>query len=225
MASHRSLTHASRPWSSSALSERTHHVLSCFTVCGRAEGRRCWWARAVQYVWGRGSYLVVQLQIQPALVWRPHVHGAHAADGQRLQQREPPAGGLSAAVAAALPPLVVLFQQVQRLPGRQHRQGRPNAAWWRGGGGGGGHRGDACQTRPTAAVYEMWICLVAGDRSLIALDFPRASCGWRGASGGTRQIQTCTDSTAESPAAYLKRRLSGESAVFTDLNVGLIGNQ
>lgn len=33
MASHCVLTQASRPWRSSPLSERTHHVLSCFTVC------------------------------------------------------------------------------------------------------------------------------------------------------------------------------------------------
>lgn len=35
MASHCALTQASRPWRSSVLSERTHHVFSCFTVCAR----------------------------------------------------------------------------------------------------------------------------------------------------------------------------------------------
>lgn len=33
MASHCALTQDSRPWRSSALSVRTHHVFSCFTVC------------------------------------------------------------------------------------------------------------------------------------------------------------------------------------------------
>lgn len=40
MASHCAVTQASRPWRSSALSERTHHVFSCFTVCGREKRSR-----------------------------------------------------------------------------------------------------------------------------------------------------------------------------------------
>lgn len=40
MASHCALTQASRPWRRSALSERTLHVFSCFTVCRGGGGRR-----------------------------------------------------------------------------------------------------------------------------------------------------------------------------------------
>lgn len=40
MASHCALTQASRPWRSSVLSERTHHVFSCFTVCRRKHNVR-----------------------------------------------------------------------------------------------------------------------------------------------------------------------------------------
>ena len=56
--------------------------------------------------------------------------GAHAADGQRFQNGDAATARLFVFIhrqaVGAFPPLVILSEQVQGLPGRQGCQGRPD---------------------------------------------------------------------------------------------------
>lgn len=75
-----------------------------------------------------GAHLVEQLHVHPAAVRGPEVERAHAADGEALQHGEGAAAGLALRqLAGPLPPLVVLLEQVEGLPGGQDGQGLPDA--------------------------------------------------------------------------------------------------
>lgn len=74
--------------------------------------------------------LVVQLDVHPAPVRVPQLDRAHAADGEALQHREGAAARLTLRLATGpLPPLVVLLEQVEGLPGCQDGQRSPGIVW------------------------------------------------------------------------------------------------
>lgn len=73
------------------------------------------------------SHLVEELDVHPAPVCGPEVERADAADGEALQHGEPAAASLALRqLAGPLPPLVVLLEQVEGLPGRQDGQRLPD---------------------------------------------------------------------------------------------------
>lgn len=81
-----------------------------------------------------GTRLVVQLDVHPAAVAAPQAERADAADGKALQQGEGAAARLGLVLVLGraggpLPPLVVLLEQVERLPGRQDGQRFPGVPW------------------------------------------------------------------------------------------------
>lgn len=74
------------------------------------------------------AHLVVELDVHPARIRRQQLDGADAADRQGFQHGDASAAGLAHLFGArrAFPPLVILLEQVERLPGGQDRQRLPN---------------------------------------------------------------------------------------------------
>lgn len=80
---------------------------------------------------GLGSaHLVVQLDVHPTMVSWTQLHRAHAVYRQRFQHIHAAAATAAALGRWALPPLVVLQQQVEGLPGGQHCQWVPAVTLW-----------------------------------------------------------------------------------------------